>query len=56
MKRLSGGECRELNQRSPHVHCGVFHGGWYFVTDPNVPSPIAAHVVRNGAKLSPTTL
>ena len=52
MKRLSGGECRELEPAlSPHVHCGVFHGGWYFVTDPErTVKSIAARVTRNGGE------
>jgi D-amino-acid dehydrogenase len=52
MKRLSGGECRELEPAlSPHIHCGVFHGGWYFVTYPErTVKSIAAHVTRNGGE------
>ena len=53
MKRLSGSECRELEPAlSPQVHCGVFHGGWYFVTDPGrTVKSIAAHVARNGGEI-----
>lgn len=53
MKRLSGGEARELEPAlSPHVHCGVFHGGWYFVSDPErVVKSIAEEVVRNGGSI-----
>ena len=53
MKRLSGDECRELEPAlSPHIHCGAFHGGWYFVTNPErVVKTIAAHVVRNGGEI-----
>jgi D-amino-acid dehydrogenase len=53
MRRLSGNECRELEPAlSPHVHCGVFHGGWYFVTNPErTVKSIAAHVVRNGGEI-----
>jgi D-amino-acid dehydrogenase len=53
MKRLSGNECRELEPAlSPHIYCGVFHGGWYFVTDPErTVKSIAAHVVRNGGEI-----
>jgi D-amino-acid dehydrogenase len=52
-KRLSGGECRELEPAlSPQVHCGVFHGGWYFVTDPErTVKSIAAHIARNGGEI-----
>jgi D-amino-acid dehydrogenase len=52
MKGLSGDECRELEPAlSPHVHCGVFHGGWYFVTDPErTVKSIAAHVTGNGGE------
>lgn len=52
MKRLSGDECRELEPAlSPHIHCGVFHGGWYFVTNPErTVKSIAAHVARNGGE------
>lgn len=50
MKRLSAGEVRELEPAiGPAVHCGVFHGGWYFVTSPErVVKSIAAEVVKNG--------
>ncbi len=50
MKRLSGGEVRELEPAiGTNVHCGVFHGGWYFVTNPErVVTSIAADVVKNG--------
>ncbi len=53
MKRLSGNECRELEPAlSPQVHCGVFHGGWYFVTDPErTVKSIAANVVRGGGEI-----
>ena len=49
-KRLSGDEVRELEPAiSPHVRCGAFHGGWYFVKNPErVVKSIAAEVVRNG--------
>jgi len=51
--RLSGGEVRELEPAiGPNVHCGVFHGGWYFVTNPErVVKTIAADVVSNGGKI-----
>jgi D-amino-acid dehydrogenase len=53
MKRLSGGECRELEPAlSPHVHCGIFHGGWYFVTNPErTVKSIAEHVARQGGEI-----
>ncbi len=52
-KRLSGDEAREVEPAlSPHIHCGVFHGGWYFVKDPErVVKSIAADVVRNGGAI-----
>ena len=53
MKRLSGNEARELEPAlGPNVHCGVFHGGWYFVTNPErVVKSIAAEVVKNGGTI-----
>jgi D-amino-acid dehydrogenase len=53
MKRLSDGECRELEPAlSPHIHCGAFHGGWYFVTNPErTVKSIAEHVVRGGGEI-----
>jgi D-amino-acid dehydrogenase len=53
MKRLSGGECRELEPAlSPHIHCGAFHGGWYFVTNPErMVKSIAEHLVRGGGEI-----
>ena len=52
MKTLSAGEVRELEPAiSPHIHCGVFHGGWYFVRNPEtVVKAIAADVTRNGGQ------
>ena len=49
-RRLSGDEVRELEPAvGPAVHCGAFHGGWYFVTNPErVVKSIAADVTRNG--------
>ena len=49
-KRLSGNEVRELEPAiGPAVHCGVFHGGWYFLTNPGrAVKSIAADVVKNG--------
>lgn len=53
MKRLSGDEVRELEPAiGPNVHCGAFHGGWYFVTNPErVVKSIAAGVLRNGGTI-----
>ena len=53
MKRLTGGECCELEPAlSPHIHCGVFHGGWYFITNPErMVKSIAANLVRNGGEI-----
>lgn len=53
MKRLSGAEVREIEPAiGPAVHCGAFHGGWYFVTNPErVVKTIAEDVVRNGGRI-----
>lgn len=53
MKRLSGDEVRELEPAiGPNVHCGVFHGGWYFLTNPGrAVKSIAAEVVKNGGHI-----
>ena len=50
MKRISGDEVRELEPAiGPNVHCGEFHGGWYFITNPGrAVKSIAADVVKNG--------
>ncbi len=50
MKRLSGDEARELEPAlGKNVHCGAFHGGWYFLTNPGrAVKSIAAEVVKNG--------
>jgi len=52
-RRLSAGEARELEpDLSPAIHCAAFHGGWYFVTNPErVVKSIAADVMRNGGEL-----
>lgn len=52
-KRLSGDEVRELEPAiGPAVHCGAFHGGWYFLTNPGrAVKSIAADVVRNGGTI-----
>lgn len=51
-KLLSGHECRETEPAiSPHIHCGVFHGGWYFISNPErMVKSIAATIVRNGGE------
>jgi D-amino-acid dehydrogenase len=53
MKRLSAGEVRELEPAiGSGIHCGVFHGGWYFVTNPErVVKSIAGEVVKNGGTI-----
>lgn len=53
MKRISGGEARELEPAlGPSVHCGVFHGGWYFLANPGrAVKSIAAEVARNGGRI-----
>jgi D-amino-acid dehydrogenase len=53
MKKLSGDECREIEPAlSPHIACGAFHGGWYFVRNPEkVVKSIAASVARNGGTI-----
>jgi D-amino-acid dehydrogenase len=53
MKRLPGNEVRELEPAiGANVHCGAFHGGWYFVTNPErAVKSIAAEVVRNGGSI-----
>lgn len=50
MKQISGDEARELEPAlGPNVHRGAFHGGWYFVKNPEqVVKSIAAEVMRNG--------
>jgi len=52
-KRLSGDECREIEPAiSKHIACGAYHGGWYFVTNPErVVKSIAAQVTRNGGEI-----
>ena len=53
MKRISGDEARELEPAiGANVHCGVFHGGWYFLANPGrAVKSIAAEVVRNGGRI-----
>ncbi|MCB1379688.1 MAG: FAD-binding oxidoreductase [Alphaproteobacteria bacterium] len=48
--RLSGDEARELEPAlGPNVHCAAFHGGWYFVINPErLVKTIAEDVSRNG--------
>jgi D-amino-acid dehydrogenase len=53
MKRISGSEARDIEPAlGPDVLCGAFHGGWYFVTNPErVVKSIAAQVVRDGGTI-----
>ena len=53
MKRISGNEARELEPAlGANVHCGVFHGGWYFLANPGrAVKSIAAEVVKNGGRI-----
>jgi D-amino-acid dehydrogenase len=53
MKRISGDEARELEPAlGKNVHCGVFHGGWFFLTNPGrAVKSIAAEVVKNGGSV-----
>jgi D-amino-acid dehydrogenase len=50
MKRLSGDEAREIEPAlGPSVVCAAFHGGWYFVTNPErVVKTLAAEVAASG--------
>ena len=52
-KRLSGDEARELEPAlGKNVHCGVFHGGWFFLTNPGrAVKSIAAEVVKNSGSV-----
>jgi D-amino-acid dehydrogenase len=52
-KCLSGDEAREIEPAiSSHIHCGAFHGGWYFVKNPErVVKSIAAEISRNGGSI-----
>ena len=53
MKRISGDEAREIEPAlGKTVVCAAFHGGWYFVTNPErVVKTIAADVIRNGGTI-----
>jgi D-amino-acid dehydrogenase len=53
MKRLSGDEAREIEPAlGGNVHCGAFHGGWYFLANPGrAVKSIAAEVARNGGTI-----
>jgi D-amino-acid dehydrogenase len=53
MKRISGGEAREIEPAiGPSIHCGAFHGGWYFVTNPErVVKTIARDVLKHGGQI-----
>ena len=52
-KRLSGDEVREIEPAiSPLIHCGAFHGGWYFVKNPErTVKSIATEIVRGGGNI-----
>ena len=52
-KYLSGNECRDLEPAiSSRIQCGVFHGGWYFITNPErMVKSIAANIVGNGGEI-----
>jgi D-amino-acid dehydrogenase len=53
VKRLTGDEAREIEPAvSPHIACGSFHGGWYFVRNPGrLVKSLAAQVVNDGGAL-----
>lgn len=50
---FSGDECREMEPAiSSHISHGAFHGGWYFVKNPErVVKSIAEQLVRNGGEI-----
>jgi D-amino-acid dehydrogenase len=50
---FTGDEVREMEPAvSKHVTHGAFHGGWYFVTNPQrVVTSIAENIVRNGGEV-----
>ncbi len=50
---FSGNEAREMEPAlSPHIKHGAFHGGWYFVKNPeSVVKAIAAKFVADGGKI-----
>lgn len=52
-KTFSGDEAREIEPAlGPAVKRAAFHGGWYFVTNPErVVKTIAAEVVKNGGRI-----
>jgi D-amino-acid dehydrogenase len=53
MARISGDEAREIEPAlGRNVHCGAFHGGWYFLANPGrAVKSIAAEVARNGGTI-----
>ncbi|MFO1122541.1 MAG: FAD-binding oxidoreductase [Hyphomicrobiales bacterium] len=53
MKRVSGDEAREIEPAlGPAVQCAAFHGGWFFVTNPErVVKTVAEDVLRNGGRI-----
>ncbi len=50
---FSGDECREMEPAiSSHISHGAFHGGWYFVKNPErVVKSLAEQVVRDGGEI-----
>jgi len=52
-KKLSPGEIAEIEPDvARDFACGAFHGGWYYVRNPQkVVASIAEHVVRNGGEI-----
>lgn len=53
MKQLSPGEIAEIEPDiARDFACGAFHGGWYYVRNPQkVVTSIAAHVLHNGGEI-----
>lgn len=53
VKKLSPGEIAEIEPDiAKDFACGAFHGGWYYVRNPNkVVTSIAEHVVRQGGEI-----
>ena len=51
--KLSPGEIAEIEPDvARDFACGAFHGGWYYVRNPQkVVASIAEHVVRNGGEI-----
>jgi D-amino-acid dehydrogenase len=53
MRKLTPGEITEIEPDiAKDFACGAFHGGWYYVRNPQkVVASIAEHVVRNGGEI-----